>query len=91
MYHFEKRVKHRDRCYDFSGMMYATIDSIIEGCVTCHKKCIDNYVPHGTQTQRNRVCIARLDMYYYTWHGILLHCKYLWTCECLYVEPVIEV
>ena len=38
---------------------------------------LDRYVPHGSPTERQRVCITRLDMHHYPWHCISLHCTYL--------------
>ena len=33
--------------------------------------------PHGSRTERQRVCITRSDMHHCTWHCIPLHCTYL--------------
>ena len=55
----------------------AAMVTIIEGCVVRRDRCMDKYVPHGSRTERQRVCITRSDMHHYTWHCIPLHCTYL--------------
>ena len=65
MYHFEGRIARREGYY------------FIEGRVVRRDRCMDRYVPHGSRTERQRVCITRSDMHHYTWHCIPLHCTYL--------------
>ena len=54
---------------------------LIEGRVVCRDRCMDRYVPHGSRTERQRVCIVREDMHHYTWHCISWHYTfdYWWT------------
>ena len=61
----------------FRGMYRAAMVTIIEGRVVRRDRCMDRYVPHGSRTERQRVCITRSDMHHYTWHCIPLHCTYL--------------
>ena len=62
--YFEGRIACRDGYY-------------IEGRVVRRDRCMNRYVPHGSQTERQRVGITRSDMHHYTWHCIPLHCTYL--------------
>uniref|UniRef100_M1DGD4 Uncharacterized protein n=1 Tax=Solanum tuberosum TaxID=4113 RepID=M1DGD4_SOLTU len=55
MYHFEERIMHYDKYYNVRNMSYAVIISIIERRVACRDRCMDKYVPHGSQTERQRV------------------------------------
>ena len=44
----------------------AAMVTIIEGRVVRRDRCMDRYVPHGSRTERQRVCITRSDMHHYT-------------------------
>ena len=55
----------------------AAMVTVIEGRVVHRDRCMDRYVPHGSRTERQRMCITRSDMHHYTWHCIPLHCTYL--------------
>ena len=77
MYHFQGIIVHRDEYYisrDVSRFMMVTN---IEGHVVRRDRCMEKYVPHGSPTERQQVCITRSDMHHYTWHYISLHCTYL--------------
>ena len=77
MYHFDGRIARRDG-YDISrDVLRAAMVTIIEGRVVRRDRCMDRYVPHGSRTERQRVCITRSDMHHYTWHCIPLHCTCL--------------
>ena len=77
MYHFEGRVAHRDGYYISRDVSRAAMVTIIEGRIARRDGCMDRYVPHGSRTERQRVCIIRSDMHHYTWHCISLHCTSL--------------
>ena len=77
MYHFEGRIARRDGYYILKDVSRTVMVTIIEGRVVHRDRCMDRYVPHGSQTERQRVCITRSDMHHYTWHCIPLHCTYL--------------
>ena len=66
----------------FRGTYCAAMVTIIEGCVVHHDRCMDTYVPHGSWTERQRVCITRSDMHHYTWHCII-HTYHWWTWYCV--------
>ena len=70
MYHFEGRIARRDWYYLSRDVSRAAMVTIIEGRVVRRDRCIDRYVPHGSRTERQRVCITRSDMHHYTWHCI---------------------
>ena len=77
MYHFEGRIARRDGYYISRDVLRAAMVTIIKGRVVRRDRCMDRYVPHGSRTERQRVCITRSDMHHYTWHCIPLHCTYL--------------
>ena len=77
MYHFEGRIARRDGYYISRDVSRAAMVTVIEGRVVRRDRCMDRYVPHGSRTERQRVCITRSDMHHYTWHCIPLHCTYL--------------
>ena len=77
MYHFEGRIARIDGYYISRDVSRAAMVTIIEGRVVRRDRCMDRYVPHGSRTERQRVCITRSDMHHYTWHCISLHCTYL--------------
>ena len=66
MYHFEGRIVRRDGYYISRDVSRAVMVTIIEGRVVRHDRYMDIYVPHGSQTERQRVCISRSDMHHYT-------------------------
>ena len=77
MYHFEGRIARRDGYYISRDVSHAAMVTIIEGRVVRRDRCMDKYVPHGSPTKRQRVCITRWDMHHYTWHWIPWHYPYL--------------
>ena len=77
MYHFEGRIARRDEYYISRDVLRAAMVTIIEGRVVHRDRCMERYVPYGSRTERERVCITRQDMHHYTWHCIPLHCTYL--------------
>ena len=77
VYHFKGRIARRDEYYISRDVSRAAMVTIIEGRVVRRDRCKDKYVPHGSRTERQRVCITRSDMHHYTWHCIPLHCTYL--------------
>ena len=66
MYHFEGRIARRDGYYISRDVLRAVMVTIIEGRVVRRGRCMDRYVPHGSWTERQWVCITRLDMHHYT-------------------------
>ena len=77
MYHFEGRIARRDGYYISRDVSRVAMVTIIEGRVVRRDRCTCRYVPHGSRTERQQVCITRSDMHHYTWHCIPLHCTYL--------------
>ena len=65
MYHFEGRVMRRDEYFILRDVLRAIKVTIIEGRVVRRDRCM-RYVPHGSQTKRQQVCIVREDMHHYT-------------------------
>ena len=80
--YFEERIARRDRYYISRDVSRAAMVTIIEGRVMRRDRCMDWYVPHGSQTERQRVCITRSDMHHYTWHCIT-HTYHWWTWYCV--------
>ena len=78
MYHFEGCVACCDKSYILRDALHAVAYSIFKGCVTCHNvfiikdrvtlcdKCMNIHFPHGSRTERQRLCIAMSDMYHCT-------------------------
>ena len=81
MYHFEGRIARCDGYYISRDVSRAAKVTIIEGRVVRRDRCMDRYVPPGSRTERQRVCIIRKDMHHYIWHCISWHCTfyYWWT------------
>ena len=81
MYHFEGRIARRDGYHISRDVLRAAKVTIIEGRVVHRDRCMDRYVPHGSQTERQCVCIVKKDMDHYIWHCISWHCTfyYWWT------------
>ena len=77
IYHFEGRITRRDGYYISRDVSSAVMVTIIKGHVVHRNRCMDRYVPHGSRTERQRVCITRSDMHHYTWNCIQLHCTSL--------------
>ena len=77
MYHFEGRIARRDGYYISRDVSRAAKVTIIEGRVVCRDRCMERYVPHGSRTERQRVCILKKDMHHYIWHCISWHCTFL--------------
>ena len=96
IYHFEWFIACHDGYYVSRHVSRAAMVTIIVGRIVHRNRCMDKYVPYGSQTERQRVCITRSDMHHYTWHCIPLHCTYLiiieldtvirWSCNCLFAE-----
>ena len=63
---FEGRIARRDGYYISRDVSRAAKVTIIEGRVVRCDRCMDRYVPHGSRTERQRVCIVREDMHHYT-------------------------
>ena len=63
MYHFKGRIARRDGYYILRDLSHAATFTIIKGRVVRRDRCMDRYVPHGSQTERQRVCIVREDMH----------------------------
>ena len=66
MYHFEGRISHRDGYYISRDVSRAAMITIIEDHVVRRDRYMDRYVPHGSRTEKQRVCITKLDMHHYT-------------------------
>ena len=66
MYHFEGRIAHLNGYYISRDVSRTAKVTIIEGRVVRRDRCMDRYVPHGSQTERQRVCIIKEDMHHYT-------------------------
>ena len=82
IYHFEGRIARRDGYYISRDVSRAAMVTIIEGRVVRRDRCMDRYVPHGSRTERQRVCINKSDMHHYTWHCIT-HTYHWWTWYCV--------
>ena len=67
---FEGRIVRHDGYYISRDVSCAAKVTIIEGRVVRRDRCMDRYVPDGSRTERQRVCIVREDMHHYTWHCI---------------------
>ena len=59
MYHFKESIIRRDGYYISGNVSRAAMVTIIEDRVVCRDICMDIFVSHGSQTQRQRVCITR--------------------------------
>ena len=64
MYHFEGRIACRDGYYISRDVSRAAMVTIIEGRVVRRDRCMDRYVPHGSRTGRQRVCIVKKHMHH---------------------------
>ena len=82
MYYFEGRIARRDGYYILRDVSRAAMVTIIEGRVVCRDRCMEICVPHGSRTERQRVCITRSDMHHYTWHCVT-HTYHWWTWYCV--------
>ena len=78
MYYFRGRIARRDGYYISRDVSHAVMVTIIESRVVRRNRCMDRYVPHGSRTERQRVCITGSDMHHYTWHCIT-HTYHWWT------------
>ena len=65
MCHFEGRIARRDGYLISRDISRGTKVSIIKGRVVRRDRCMDRYVPHGSRTERQRVCIVKKDMHHY--------------------------
>ena len=66
MYHFEERIARRDGYYILRNVSRAAMVTIIEGRVVRRERCMDKYFPHGSRSERQRVCITRSNIHHYT-------------------------
>ena len=66
MHQFEGRTACHDGYYISRDVSRAAMVTIIEGRVVHRDRCMDTYVPYGSRTQRQRVCITKSDMHHYT-------------------------
>ena len=64
IYHFEGRNARREGYYILRDVSRAAKVTIIEGRVVRRDRCMDRYVPHGSWTERQRVCIVKKDMHH---------------------------
>ena len=64
MYHFEGRIARRDGYYISRDVSRVAKVTIIEGRVVRRDRCMDRWVPHGSRTERQRVCIVKKDMHH---------------------------
>ena len=64
--YIEGRIARRDGYYISRDVSRVVMVTIIEGRVVRRDGCMDRYVPHGSRTERQRVCITRSDMHHYT-------------------------
>ena len=64
MYYFEGRTAHRGGYYISRDVSRALMVTIIEGRVVHLDRCMNKYVPHGSRTERQRVCIVKKDMHH---------------------------
>ena len=90
MYHFEGRIVRRDWYYLSRDVSRAAMVTIIEGCVVHRDRCMNTYVPHGSQTERQRVCIVKKDASrYLTLHLMALHILLLMNLNMCFADLVI--
>ena len=74
MYNFKGRITRCDGYYTLRDISRAATITIIESRVVCRDRCMERYVPYGSQTERQRVCIVREDMHLYlTLYLMALH------------------
>ena len=66
MYHIEGRIAHRDGYYISREVSQAAMVTFIKSRFMRRDRCMVKYVPHGSQTERQRVCITRSHMHHYT-------------------------
>ena len=59
MYHFKDRIARRDEYYILRDVSRTAIVTIIKDCIARRDGCMDWYVPHGSRTERQRMCITR--------------------------------
>ena len=77
MYHFEGRIMRRDGYHISRDVSHAVKVTIVEDRIVRRDRCTDRYVPHGSRTERQRVCIVKKDMHHDIWHCISWHCTFL--------------
>ena len=65
MYHFEGRIARRDVYNILREVSRAMMVTIIENRVVRRDRGMDRYIPHGSRTERQRVCIVKKDMHHY--------------------------
>ena len=56
----------RDGYYISRDVSRAANVTLIEGRVVRRDRLMDRYVPHGSKTERQRMCVVREDMHHYT-------------------------
>ena len=64
IYHFEGCIARRDGYYISRDVSRVVMVTIIEGRVVRRDRCMDRNVPHGSRTERHRVCIVKKDMHH---------------------------
>ena len=64
MYHFEGRIARRNGYHISRDVSRAAKVTIIKGRVVRRDRCLDRYVPHGSLTKIQRVCIVKKDMHH---------------------------
>ena len=82
----------------FRGTYHAPRRLLLSRVVSCAATdAWTTYVPHGSRTERQRVCILKKDMHHYIWHCISWHYTFIineleyvfwWSCECFSVKLV---
>ena len=58
------RIVRRDEYYISRDVSRVAMVTIIEGRVVRRDRCMDKDVPHGSRTERQRVCIVKEDMHH---------------------------
>ena len=66
MYHLGGRTARHDEYYILRDVSRAAMVTIIAGRVMRRDRFMDRYVPHGSKTERQWMCVVREDMHHYT-------------------------
>ena len=75
--YFKGCIARRDRYNIYRGMYMRHDEYYYRGTCRDRDICMDKYIFHGFGTERQRVCIIRLNMHHYIWHNISLYCTSL--------------
>uniref|UniRef100_M1CJN6 Uncharacterized protein n=1 Tax=Solanum tuberosum TaxID=4113 RepID=M1CJN6_SOLTU len=62
MYHFKERIARRDGYFISRDVSRAAMVTIIEDRIARCDGCMDRYVPHGSQTERQRVVVVEVRL-----------------------------